>query len=646
MKNKWQVFETVFFWFIIYFLIFNLLPPIKIFDLAVAGGGDLGSHQTALKIMSENIFPGFFGWTNDWYMGMPLFSYYFPLPFWFGALMTKIGIPIAVAFKIIVMLGTYAMPLSAYYFGKKINAKYPILFALAILFPLFFPSNTIIGGSVQSTFAGEFTHMWSLNFLLIFMGLIYEKKKILLPALAFSATALSHMLSVVFAITFIVVWWIVKERNLKDFLYYVKVGAISFILISWWIVPFLLYRNYTTDLGYFAGRDLWNYVYENKMLWLSYALILSINWFSKTNWYLIIASLISFGLWQTMPVETGVWLPRFLAYYFIFIFLLASQNIILEKVQKIKIIGLIATLLFFFSFMLIAKPESIKGNYAYAMNPHLSETSQQIVTDLNNLPKGRILDEYDDAISVFSSPRGMELIPVFTHHDYIAGLYLESALTTPISYLTMAELSFHKEQVGNYFQLIPQDKVTQDKAYEHLKFLAIDYILVGKTSNYFSSHPNQFELLKSYDNNLNLYKVKNIENIIESVVYQPIVLNQKMDKLNREKQAIDWMLNYFQIPVIINQKDSKQFEKIDDLLLLTDPKKYQLSNNLPFAKIEITKSKIKLTNLEPNTPYWVKISYHPAWKPKNGELYQTLPGLMLVVPKGSEMELNYQPLGY
>ena len=169
MKISWQKFETLFFWFIIYFLLFNFLPPTKIFDLAVAGGGDLGSHQTALKIMAENIFPGFFGWTNDWYLGMPIFSFYFPLPFWIGGLLTKIGIPLAIAFKIIVMLGTYTMPISAYYFGKKIQAKYPILLSFAILFPLLFPPNTIIGGSIQSTFAGEFTHMWSLNFLLIFM---------------------------------------------------------------------------------------------------------------------------------------------------------------------------------------------------------------------------------------------------------------------------------------------------------------------------------------------------------------------------------------------------------------------------------------------------------------------------------------------
>ena len=612
----------------------------------MAAGGDLGSHQTALKIMAESYFPGFFGWTNNWYMGMPLFSFYFPLPFWIGALLIKLGIPMAVAFKIIVMLGTYAMPLSAYYFGKKIQAKYPILIALAITFPLLFPPNTIIGGSIQSTFAGEFTHMWSLNFLLIFMGLIYEKKKIILSALAFSVMALSHMLSVVFAVSFIIIWWVVKERKIKDLLYYLKVGLVSFIMISWWIIPFLLYRSYTTDLGYFAGRDLWTYFYENKMLWLAYVLIITINWFSKTSWYLIIATLNGLILWQVMPVNTGVWLPRFLAYYFIFIFILTTQNIFLEKVQKFKMFNLIVTLIFFFSFMLIAKPESIKGNYSFAMNPHLSNTSQQIVTDLNNLPKGRILDEYDDAVSVFASPRGMELIPVFTHHDYVAGLYLESALTTPISYLTMAELSFHKEQVGNYFQLIPQSRITQDKAYEHLKFLAIDYILVGKTSNYFSSHLNQYELLKSYDNDLNLYRVKNIENIIEPAIYQPVILSQKMDKLTREKQAISWMLDYFQIPVIINQKISNQFEKIDDLLLLTNPKEYPKKELKQKAKIEISKSKIRLTELEPNTPYWVKISYHPAWKPKNGKLYQTLPGLMLVIPDGKEMELNYQPLGF
>jgi len=646
MKISWQKFETLFFWFIIYFLLFNFLPPTKIFDLAVAGGGDLGSHQTALKIMAENIFPGFFGWTNDWYLGMPIFSFYFPLPFWIGGLLTKIGIPLAIAFKIIVMLGTYTMPISAYYFGKKIQAKYPILLSFAILFPLLFPPNTIIGGSIQSTFAGEFTHMWSLNFLLIFMGLIYEKKKIILPAIIFSLMAISHMLSVIFAVSFIAIWWLLKERKLIDMIYYFKVGVVSFLMIFWWIIPFLLYRNYTTNLGYFAGRDLWTYIYENKMLWLAYILILPINWLSKTSWYLIIASLTGILLWQIMPVNTSVWLPRFLAYYFVFIFLLATQNIALQKTQSIKIVGMIATLLFFFSFILIAKPQFIKGNFSYAMNPQLPAVSQQIINDLNSLPKGRILDEYDDEVSVFSSPRGMELIPVYTHHDYVAGLYLESALTTPISYLTMAELSFHKEQVGNYFQLIPQERITQDRAYEHLKFLAINYILVGKTSNYFLSHPEQFELFKKYENGLNLFIVKNISPIIEPVVFEPVVLDKKLDKIEREKLAITWMLDYLKIPVIINQKRSDQFKKIDDLFFLTDPKKVGSTKNITTSKIEISEKSIKLSNLEPNIPYWIKISYHPAWKTKKGKIFQTLPGLMLIVPSESEIELKYQPLNF
>jgi len=307
---------------------------------------------------------------------------------------------------------------------------------------------------------------------------------------------------------------------------------------------------------------------------------------------------------------------------------------------------MIATLLFFFSFILIAKPQFIKGNFSYAMNPQLPAVSQQIINDLNSLPKGRILDEYDDEVSVFSSPRGMELIPVYTHHDYVAGLYLESALTTPISYLTMAELSFHKEQVGNYFQLIPQERITQDRAYEHLKFLAINYILVGKTSNYFLSHPEQFELFKKYENGLNLFIVKNISPIIEPVVFEPVVLDKKLDKIEREKLAITWMLDYLKIPVIINQKRSDQFKKIDDLFFLTDPKKVGSTKNITTPKIEISEKSIKLSNLEPNIPYWIKISYHPAWKTKKGKIFQTLPGLMLIVPSESEIELKYQPLNF
>ncbi|TSC92664.1 MAG: Uncharacterized protein CEN91_387 [Candidatus Berkelbacteria bacterium Licking1014_85] len=618
-KYLLQNYPYIVVWLAIYGTLFYYLPLKYLFINAYVGGGDLGSHQTAFKEMIESIFPSFFGWTNVWYLGMPLFTFYFPLPFWFGALLTKLFIPATIAFKIIVMLGVFALPLSAYYFAKKIKMKAPIAVSVFSLIPLLLSSNTIVGGSIQSTFAGEFTHLWSLNFLLIFLGLIFEKKRTALPAIIFGLMVLSHSLSLVYVASFIAIWWLIAERNKKDFIYYLKVFGFGAILISWYLIPFLVYRRYSTDLGYFPGRDLWNYLYTEKILWLAFAFILFSFWKSKTNWFFVTLIATAILLWQFLPADIGAWLPRFIAYYLFFVPLFMGQNIFVAEIWKIKPIGMLFSILLIFVISIVCDNRVLTGNYKYAMDPPQPDSVNEMVNYLNHLPRSRVLFEYDDAVSVFFSPRGYELLPIFANQDSVAGLYLESAYSTPAVYTAMAQISVHKEQVGNYFQLLPQADIKSEDAYDTLKFLSIKYIISGKNKDIFLSRTNEYKFLKNFDENLYLFEVLNIESLI-TPADQSAIYTQKLSKIEREKYIINWLLS--------------------DTL-----HNFYATKNIPKAEVGVGNDKIVAKNLIPNQPYWIKISYFPAWKAKGGKLFDSAPGLMLIIPDKDSMELNYKPLG-
>src|SRR5206468_12759393 len=103
------------------------------------------------------------GWCPGNYGGFPLFQFYFFLPFVLIALLSHL-IPLTIAFKIGTVLGTFALPVCAYAAMRLAAAPFPApaLAALATLPFLFMEANSMWGGNIPSTLAGEFA--FSLGF--------------------------------------------------------------------------------------------------------------------------------------------------------------------------------------------------------------------------------------------------------------------------------------------------------------------------------------------------------------------------------------------------------------------------------------------------------------------------------------------------
>lgn len=637
---------------VIYAVLFFLLPPQLMFQNVWAGGGDLGSHQLPAYIMQKEFFPGFFGWTNRWYFGMPLFTFYFPLPFYFMAWLATFTIPLAIAFKIGVMIGVYALPTSVYFFSKKIGLKAPALAAIFSIFPLILKSNIISGGSINSTFAGEFTHLWAMNFMLLGLGFVYQKTKPVLAGLFFALATLSHSLATVFLAAALPLWLLIAERKKTTVFYYLKVLFFAFIFTSFWLIPFLLYRNFSSDLGYPSGKELTNYLYEDKLLWLAFVLALFSDWRAKNIRFLTLLAATGILLWLFLP-SMGIWLPRFLSFYYLFLFILASQSFLLTGVLKEKELQLgLAVVLLIFGIKINDNNATISANYRFAMAPPaLSGPLNNMISDLNRLPAdSRVINEYSDAVTDFWSPRGTELLPIFAPQNYTNGLYLESSVMTSAAYFLQAEISVHKEQVGNYFQSLPPlADIKQENAYDDLRFLGVNYLIINENNEFFKTHPEQYRLIRSYDKDHNLYQVLNTEPLITAVSQKPIILNQKMTRLEREKLMGQWLLDGYKTPLVLSDK------QIGDWKVVKSYEEYKSSASsqiTPITQIPLTPTaqlgtkKITLDNLVPGESYYLRVSYFPAWKSKTAEVYFSAPGLMLIVPKEKRVELDYKPLGW
>ncbi|MHB1442760.1 MAG: hypothetical protein ACYCXO_08430, partial [Candidatus Humimicrobiaceae bacterium] len=245
---------------LIYLSICVVFRPWLIFSLTTTAGGDMGTHHYGVKFMIDNLLPKFrvTGWSNGWYAGMPIISFYFPFPYLIIALLSKI-IPYNIAFKVITVLGSFILPACAYWMIKLMRFKYPfpLLSALGASLFLFTESYSIYGGNFLSTLAGEFGYSLSFALGFLFIGTMHlaiERGSkfnwlFVLNCFILMAVALSHVLTTI-CLLVMLPWLLLENRKIKNILYMISVLITGFLLTAFWSVPFALKLKYTPNMGW------------------------------------------------------------------------------------------------------------------------------------------------------------------------------------------------------------------------------------------------------------------------------------------------------------------------------------------------------------------------------------------------------------
>ena len=162
---------------ILAFLLDYFSPSLLLTD-SVPAGGDTPSHFYTVRYLADVLLPQgrLSGWCPGALAGFPILQYYFPLPFVLAAALGKI-VSLAAGFKIATAAGTFLLPLSAYGFFRLLRAPFPapVLSAALSLCFLFNEGNTMWGGNIASTLAGEFCFSLSLALVVLWLGLVFHE---------------------------------------------------------------------------------------------------------------------------------------------------------------------------------------------------------------------------------------------------------------------------------------------------------------------------------------------------------------------------------------------------------------------------------------------------------------------------------------
>ena len=333
----------------------QLHPHLLLTDTTTTGG-DTGAHIAMPKFLETLLRHGqATGWYPGWYDGMPLYTFYFTLPDLFIAIGGWI-IPYDVAFKLMTVLGSVLLPITAWASGRffRLRPPIPTLLAAATLPFLFDPTFTILGGNLFSTMAGEYAYSLSLALSLLFLGLfacaIREGRYRGWAAFVLALCVLSHIVGGLYALGGAAIltviellparWGIGDDRlgvwrkvDAADRVRWTQIlwragstVVIGLMLSAWWLVPFGLERTYATSMGYINVNTLAQYFPEADAWALALAgLGVLAALMLRSRFGLTISVLgAAFGLAVRLDPQGSLYNVRLLPLWFISVYLMAA----------------------------------------------------------------------------------------------------------------------------------------------------------------------------------------------------------------------------------------------------------------------------------------------------------------------------------
>jgi len=648
-RNKEKIVDILVLALIIVFL-FSHFKPSLLFSKTTATGGDMGSHNYIAYYLKNYLLPqgNILGWTNDWYAGMPLLQFYFPLPY-IAIVFLSYMVPIQIAFKLVTVLGIFSLPISAYFLAKWMDFKFPmpIIAAIFTLPFLFFEDYSIWGGNILSTLAGQFSHSISISISILFVGLLYkgigDKKYILANSILFSLIILSHVFTTIFTLfySFFFIFAREKKQALSNSIYMFKVYFLAFLLTAFWTLPFIFKLGFTSKLGWVPNKSL-SLIYPHGLLPFLILAIISILFYfkhkEKRALYLLFPIILSIALFLLSP-EGYLWNIRFLVPYYLFLCIASSYGAsqLFERFKSkwiLVFIIFIATILFV-NYNAKQADDWIKWNYEGFENKFSQKTFFAINNFLKNLPPGRVLDEHSTKYNKFGTERAFENIPLFSGNPVIKGLLMDSASLTYFVFYMWSEVSSEPacpiaEAGCSTFNL--------ETGTKHMGIFNIKYVLAitDQLKNELRANPS-YIFLKKFDD-IEIYEIKRDNKYVILPKFEPVLVKTN----NWKKTSLKWFKNkdLLDVPLIFSKKADVNFKLITDDTL-RNIEKIPITANCTITE-KISNEDIVINTSCINKPLLIKIAYFPNWKVEGADrIYLASPAFMLVYPNKEIVKLHY-----
>ena len=318
--------------------VFWQFDPSKLFSGTTISGGDTGAHVLLPWVAQHQLLSHLrlTGWTSSNWDGFPAVTFYFPLPVYSAVALGQV-VSYNVAMKLVTAAPLIFFPVAAWAMGRLARAPFPVpaVLAAATLPFMFGTEFTIYGGNIASTLAGEFAFAWSLDFALVFLGLVMRGLQTgryrAWAAVVFCCVFMSHIDPTLFAAggaLLLVVLYVLRTSDIRGALTWsVPVAVVGGLLAGWWAWPFHERFPYVTDMGYQRITTYMATLFPTSDSWLfilaGVGAALSLSRRLRVGEFFFIIAVLSALAFRFMP-QSILWNARVLPFWFFSLYLLAA----------------------------------------------------------------------------------------------------------------------------------------------------------------------------------------------------------------------------------------------------------------------------------------------------------------------------------
>ncbi|HEX9757600.1 MAG TPA: 6-pyruvoyl-tetrahydropterin synthase-related protein [Nitrospiria bacterium] len=663
---------------IIFAFLFTYFDPKLLFLKTIVTGGDTASHYYTAQYLREELLPKgkIIGWLPGNYAGFPLFQFYFPLPFVIAVILS-LFVSLEIAFKITTVLGIFLLPISAYFSFKLMKFSFPIpIFGALVTLPfLFMEANSMWGGNILSTLAGEFSYSLGFSLSILFIGSMYNgiksQQHVLRNAILIALTGFSHGYTLLFAGLASLFFLITTEKFFKKLGYLIKVHSLGFCLMGLWILPLLFNLPNTTRYNFVwvinslfevlpvilipfvvisvSGRLLdWGFLFW-RLKGTSQSLNLIFQSFiDKMDlriyyfWFCVLVG----AVFYLIAYRVNVVDIRFLPFLQIFLVLLAAIEFG-KFIQRLRAPWIFAPVLLI-AILLWVDHHSVKvkdwvnWNYSGFEKKH----SWPVFNGINQFIAGgvsdpRVVYEHASAHNSMGTLRAFESIPLFSGRSTLEGIYMQSSITSPFVFYIQSEISKEKScPLPDY----GCSTLNLEKGIEHLKLFNVkDFIVRSEeVKSQIKKYP-EFSLNKRIGQ-YEIYELTSNENrYVVSLSIEPVLYETKKWKMVSYRWFKQYDLDHPHL-VFTDQVNKKHYQHFQNILYDGE------INGLPKTPVpgpceveeKIKKEEIFFKTTCIGKPHLIKISYHPNWEVEGAsEVFLISPSFMLVFPEQEKIILRF-----
>jgi hypothetical protein len=641
----------------------SYFPTSVMLSNTITNGGDMGSHYYPALFMRDVLLPKgqVEGWCPGNYCGYPVFQFYFPFPFLVIALLSH-AIPFAVAFKLGTVLGTFLLPVCAYFGLRLLRVPFPgpAIGSMATLCFTFMEANSMWGGNIPSTLAGEFSLSLGLSLTVLFFGALHHsaetRRGVAWTGLLEGLVGLSHGYTLLWAGFGSLVELVATHHWWKRFAVVVGVHTLAILLLAFWLLPMIAYAPWTTAYNHSWPLTSWREVFP-PILWPAGGVA------AGTLLIELVLALVQrkpfprgLGtLWGVMGVAALFYMVahsfnvvdiRFVPFVQLGLCLAAGAGLghVLGRLPGPEVWPAVVAfgLLPFVQRHVTFIPSWIKWNYSGFEQKVPWPTLRGIADKLRgDFRDPRVVYEHAPANEALGTVRVFEDLPLFSGRSTLEGLYMQGSPTAPFVFYIQSEIS---EAQSCPFPDWHCTRFDLDRGLDHLRMLNVSHFIVRSDAvkKAAAKHPDL-----QHEADVGPYVIYRILGNDGRYAVPLTEAPQLILGKNWKDASYRWFRSARPdsvIPVFaetVTPEEQALFAGTSTDLPPDMPHR-PLGPPAELTEHMAAQDRITIDGTRPGQPVLIRISYHPRWKALTGEkIWLAGPSFMLVFPRGDRVELEF-----